>query len=145
MIEKVYKSKCCNAEVRTDGIPDFLGSKDVCTVSFICCKCKKPCDTIRPKSQKKKVCVAEKSEMIELNVNDDIEIRLTKEGRKIYEEYRKKYGDDPLKKTEGGWTRVALWEFIHIFGLRMSMGAEAVIVGNTIRIPQPRYQTRAPV
>lgn len=136
MTEKVYKSKCCNAEVRTDGIPDFLGSKEICTVSFICRKCKKPCDLMRLRSQKKKICVTEKSEMMELNVNDDIEIRLTKEGRKIYKEYRKKYKHNPLKKTEGGWARVTLWEFMYIFGLRMFMGAEAVVVGNTIKIPK---------
>lgn len=136
MVEKMYRSKCCNAGVRMDGMPDFFGSKEVCTVSFTCCKCKKSCDIITPKSQKKKVCAAEKSEMIELNINDDIEIRLTKEGKKIYKEYLKKYRYGPLKKTKGGWARVVLWEFMYIFGLRMFMGAEAVIVNNTIRIPK---------
>ncbi len=68
MIERRYRSKCCNAEVKTHGVPDFIGSKEICTVSFICRKCKNPCDIIgklfllRPKSQKKKVRAVEKSE-----------------------------------------------------------------------------------
>lgn len=136
MTKKIYKSKCCNAETRTYGVPDFIGSKEVCTIRFICLKCNKPCDVIVPKGQKR-VRTVKKSEMIELNLNDDIEIRLTKEGRKIYKEYRKKYRHDPLKKTKDGWTRLQLWELMHIFGFRMFMGAEAVIVGNTIRIPKP--------
>lgn len=134
MTEVVYKSKCCNAEVRTDGMPDFLGSKEVCTVSFICRKCRKPCDIKRPKSHKRKVCMAQKSEIIEMNMNDDIEIRLTKEGRKIYKKYCKKYRHNPIKKVKGFWLRVQLWEFMLIFSSRMFMGANAVIVGNTIRI-----------
>ena len=49
MIEQQYRSKCCNAPVKTDGIPDFLGTKEVCTVSFTCTKCKKACDVIQKK------------------------------------------------------------------------------------------------
>ena len=41
MIKVFYKSKCCNAKVRADGMPDF--SKDICTVSFVCLKCDRPC------------------------------------------------------------------------------------------------------
>lgn len=55
MTGKVYRSKCCNAEVRVDGIPDFLGSKEVCTVSYTCFECDKPCDVMVPKGQKQKV------------------------------------------------------------------------------------------
>ena len=134
MTGMVYKSGCCKAEVRADGMPDFLGSKEVCTVSFVCLKCNKPCDIVRLESHKQKVCVAQKSEMTELNVNDDIEIRLTKEGRKIYKEYCRKHRHAPLKKVRGSWVRVQLWEFMNIFGSRMFMGANAVIVGNVIRI-----------
>ena len=134
MTEKAYRSKCCNAEVRTDGLPDFIGSKYVCTVSFICLKCNKPCNIVRPRSHKQKVGAVQKSEMIELSVNDDIEIRLTREGRKMYREYCKKYRHDPIKKVKGPWVRVQLWEFMHIFGSRMFMGANAVIVGNVIKI-----------
>ena len=40
----VYKSKCCNAKVRVNGVPDFIGSKEICTVSYICLKCNRPCN-----------------------------------------------------------------------------------------------------
>lgn len=41
---KVYRSKCCNAEVKTEGMPDFFGSKKICTFYFSCFQCGKPCD-----------------------------------------------------------------------------------------------------
>lgn len=134
MTQKVHKSKCCSAEVRADGLPDFMGSKEVCTVSFTCLKCNNPCDIVLPKNPRPKVFAASESEAIELSLNDDIEIRLTKEGRKIYNEYRKRYVHNPIKKVRGCWVRVQLWEFMNIFGSRMFMGANAVIVGNKIRI-----------
>lgn len=134
MMAKVYRSRCCNAEVKTNGMPDFLGSEEACTFNYICLKCDKPCDAVTPKSQGQKTREPEKPVIIELSVNDDIYIRLTKEGRKIYREYRKKYRHDPLKKTNSRWMSVPLWEFMHIFGSRMFMGATNVIVGNIIRI-----------
>lgn len=54
MAKKVYRSRCCNAEVRAGGMPDFLGSKEVCTVHYVCLKCNKPCDVAASKSQKQK-------------------------------------------------------------------------------------------
>ncbi len=54
MTEKVYRSRCCNAEVRTEGMPDFLGSKEVCTVSYVCLKCDKSCNVVAPKGQKQR-------------------------------------------------------------------------------------------
>ena len=60
MIKRVYRSKCCNAKVRADGIPDFLGSKEVCTISFTCLNCGKPCDVMEPEGQKQKMHSAEK-------------------------------------------------------------------------------------
>jgi len=134
MTRALYKSRCCNAKVRTDGMPDFLGSDEVSTVSFTCLKCNKPCDIVGSKNYKRKVSAALESEVFELSLNDDIEIRLTKEGRKMYKEYCGKYRHAPLKKVKGHWVCVQLWEFMNIFGSRMFMGANAVIVGNKIRI-----------
>ena len=134
MTEKVYRSKCCNAEVKVEGMPDFLESKEVCTVNYVCLKCNNLCDVVAPAVQKQKVYVAEKPGIIELNVNDDIEIRLTREGGRIYRKYLKKYIHSPLKKTNGRWVRFQLWEFMNIFGSRMFMGASNVIVGNVIKI-----------
>lgn len=136
LAERNCRSKCCNAEVRADGLPDFLGSREVCTVSFVCTKCSQDCCIVRSRSRRQKARVSEVPEMIELNVNDDIEIRLTKEGRKIYEAYRKKYRYEPIKKIRGSWLRIQLFEFMYIFGPRMFMEADAVIVGNLIRIPK---------
>ncbi len=39
-----YRSKCCDAKVKIDGEPDFIGDDKVCTVSYVCLKCGKPCD-----------------------------------------------------------------------------------------------------
>ena len=136
MAEIVYKSKCCNAEVKADGTSDFLGSKEVCTMSFVCFECNKPCDTAMPKNRKQKTCAAEKPVMMELNVDDYIEIRLTKEGRKIYNEYRKKYRYNPLKKVIGSWFSMPLNEFMFIFGPRIN--TNSAIVDNIIRIRTPK-------
>lgn len=133
MARVLYKSRCCNAEAKTVGTPDFLGSDEVCTVSFVCLECNNPCDIARPKQ---KVSAALRSTATELNINDDVEFRLTKEGRKIYRDYCRKYRYAPFRKAGGRWFRVELWEFMHIFGSRMFMGADAVIVGNIIRIPK---------
>ncbi len=74
--------------------------------------------------------------MIKVNINEDIEIRLTREGRRVYRAHWKKYHLRPpsLKKSGGRWVRFHLWDFMHTFGDVMYMGAPAVIVGNIIRI-----------
>ena len=38
------KSKCCNAPMKEEGKPDFIGSDEVCTMYWSCTKCKEPCD-----------------------------------------------------------------------------------------------------
>ena len=53
MTQVIYKSKCCKAEVRMNGMPDFIGSKEACTVYYVCLKCNKPCDIVASKSQKR--------------------------------------------------------------------------------------------
>src|SRR3989344_4852461 len=54
MAERNHRSRCRGAEVRADGMPDFLKSKTVCTVSFTCLKCNKPCNVMVPKGQKER-------------------------------------------------------------------------------------------
>jgi len=44
MKNKKYKSKCCNASVKTEGLPDFHGDKYPCTVHYVCTKCKEACN-----------------------------------------------------------------------------------------------------
>jgi hypothetical protein len=60
MIKQDYRSKCCNAEVKAEGIPDFIGSKEVCTFNFVCLQCNKPCDVVELKGHKRKIRAAEK-------------------------------------------------------------------------------------
>ncbi|MEK9170614.1 MAG: hypothetical protein AAB674_03130 [Patescibacteria group bacterium] len=75
-------------------------------------------------------------ENIEVNLNDDIEVRLTRVGRRIYRAYWKKYNlrPLPLQKTGGRWVRFQLWDFMNIFGNAIYMSAPATIVSNLIRI-----------
>lgn len=54
MVKQEYKSKCCNAKVKIEGMPDFIGSEEVCTFSFVCLKCNKPCDVKKSKRKKPK-------------------------------------------------------------------------------------------
>jgi hypothetical protein len=72
-----------------------------------------------------------------MNVNDYIEVRLTKEGLKVYKTYYKKLGmrPIPLKKGRGDWARFQLWDFMHIFGEAMRMDLPVIIVKNKVRIP----------
>ena len=41
--KKSYKSICCNAPVRVEGMDDF---DEVCTMHHVCTKCGKDCDVI---------------------------------------------------------------------------------------------------
>ena len=43
-MDKNYKSKCCNALVKVEGLPDFHGDKYPCTAHYVCTKCGEPCD-----------------------------------------------------------------------------------------------------
>jgi len=52
MARKGYRSRCCNAEVKEDGMPDFIGGKEICTISFTCLKCGKGCN-VRTKGKPK--------------------------------------------------------------------------------------------
>lgn len=54
MVIVIYRSKCCGARVKIEGMPDFIGSKEVCTVNAVCCHCEKPCDTTRFNIAKKR-------------------------------------------------------------------------------------------
>jgi rubrerythrin len=39
-----YRSVCCNAAVKVEGMPDFIGSAEVYTTHYVCQKCGYPCD-----------------------------------------------------------------------------------------------------
>jgi len=45
LLRGLWRSDCCSAPVKTQkGMPDFIGDNDICTHSFICYKCNKPCN-----------------------------------------------------------------------------------------------------
>lgn len=44
MKKQEYKSKCCNAPVKVEGLLDFEGDIYPCTVHYVCTKCKETCD-----------------------------------------------------------------------------------------------------
>jgi len=37
-------SDCCGAPLKTEGVPDFIGSSEVITIHYRCSKCNKPCN-----------------------------------------------------------------------------------------------------
>lgn len=53
MTGKVYRSECCNVEVKVEGKPDFFGSKEICTFHFSCLRCGKPCNVAGLKKRRK--------------------------------------------------------------------------------------------
>jgi len=55
MNDKKYKSQCCNAPVKVEGLPDFEGDKCPCTVYYVCTKCGKPTDTKEIKKVNRKL------------------------------------------------------------------------------------------
>lgn len=56
MVEKKYRSKCCDAKVRVaGGMPDFWENKEICTFYFSCLRCGKPCNTKRSEEYKRKI------------------------------------------------------------------------------------------
>ena len=63
MTKTVYKSKCCNAGVKVEGLSDFLGSKKVCTVNYVCLECNKPCDAEKS-TAKIRTALEEKQEIL---------------------------------------------------------------------------------
>ncbi len=60
MFEQNYRSKCCHAKVKTHGIPDFPGSKEICTFNFSCAKCGKSCHIVGVRGNKLKASKIEK-------------------------------------------------------------------------------------
>lgn len=48
-LEENYRSECCNAKVKIRGTSDFIGSDEVCTINYVCLKCRKPCNVKKEK------------------------------------------------------------------------------------------------
>jgi hypothetical protein len=84
-----------------------------------------------------------KSDLVVINLNDTIEVRLTKHGldvhRAEYDELDRHYGGElpfayvPPKMDTGGWSSFQLHQFMNTFGTAMDIGSENVIEGNNIR------------
>lgn len=84
MLKRSFRSKCCDAKVKTrDGLPDFPGSNEVCTVSYVCTKCGEACDLKvnfekRIRTQKKRADLHGKIIKKLVELFDGITIHLTK-------------------------------------------------------------------
>lgn len=78
---------------------------------------------------------------INININDNIKVRLTEHGLRIhFDHYHKYLGDKfPISnclpdRDEKGYTKYQLWEFANIFGEHLFNGADQVIKDNEVII-----------
>ena len=82
------------------------------------------------------------------NINDIIKVKLTQKGKLIYLEYQieiqKRFDRDGIKievplnieVDSEGFSSFQLWRFMEIFGSRMYCGAERVIEGPILYLPE---------
>lgn len=65
---------------------------------------------------------------IKFNINDNVYVKLTNEGKRAYQEYRSKYDLNalgikaPTVKKENGYSVFQMWEVMQIFGPYIYMG-----------------------
>ena len=81
--------------------------------------------------------MAKRAKAFVMNVNDDIEVRLTPEGKTYYGEYyekRYKMKAPVLRRRKGGWVRFQLHDLMKVFGGAMTMGGPLVFKKNQVRI-----------
>lgn len=71
---------------------------------------------------------------LQINLNEEIFIKLTGHGRIILDEYLKQFECHIPKRYLGEDVRLQLWEFASIFGEDLSNGAESVSEDNCIAI-----------
>lgn len=70
---------------------------------------------------------------LSVNLNDEIEFRLTSRGYWIAWEYYKNLGVSfPAKFSQSGSSRCTLWEAIHIFGEHIHIGCDVPFENNEI-------------
>ena len=92
-------SKCCKSPVKIKGIPDFIGDNKICTISYSCSACGKPCDIyVSPKEQAKidKELLKEKLECI----LDNLLCRFLPRPAPRFEKYVKGILDDRNKAVK---------------------------------------------
>lgn len=82
------------------------------------------------------------------NINEIIKVKLIQKGKLIYSEYQieiqKRFNRDKIKidlplnaKVDNeGFSSFQLWEFMKIFGSHMYCGAESVIEGPILYLPE---------
>lgn len=66
-----------------------------------------------------------------MNLNDRVEVVLTGEGCKIYEECR----NNKISNTKDRILNIQLWEFMQIFGPYIYKGTKTLFVKNKLKIP----------
>lgn len=83
--------------------------------------------------------------MTEVNFNDPVWVRLTREGQSVLKDWRRKYKSRSgmpkvvRRKDSRGkvWTSFQLWEMMNIFGVYMSHGGPNLFKDNVLRFAIP--------
>lgn len=75
---------------------------------------------------------------MKINVNTEVEVTLTSQGREVYANYAEKFNRYPdvklemLLKLETNKLKMPLWEVMHIFGQHLYMGGLICFQDNAI-------------
>lgn len=73
--------------------------------------------------------------MFEININDNIYVKLTANGEETYRQYfvRLRMDPIPIRRDSEGWCEFSLWELMNIFGHQCYMGGDNQFVENRAR------------
>ena len=85
--------------------------------------------------------------MKNINLNTEIWVKLTEEGKKIIlmKEVNNFGKPEPIKrKTKNGYTRFQLCEVMHLFGEEMYNGNNNIPIERNIKIEESDLKARAP-
>lgn len=75
---------------------------------------------------------------MEMNINEEVWVRLTQGGKKVYRKHFERLGMKPIPRKEIlGWSNFQMWDLMNIFGPHLHMGAKAIFKDNRIRFNQP--------
>jgi hypothetical protein len=72
---------------------------------------------------------------IEINLNEQVKVKLTSEGERILKEYFNEYPNNIRKATwldEDGYYVTQLWDFMNIFGSKLYNGQRQLFVNNKL-------------
>ncbi len=85
--------------------------------------------------------------MKNLNINSDVWIKLTNEGKRILELYDVDSHGNKIemnRKVKNGYTKFQLWEVMHFFGNNLYNGNICLPFETNIKIDEKALKDRAP-